>query len=94
MENPLLASEAQFRIGEMWMQGKNYEKAIASFVIVKEKFSGSEDWFSRSLLNLGECYEQTGNNDGATEIYRTLESLRPDDDFGKTAKSRLKRLGK
>ena len=93
-ENIMLAAESQYRIGEIYMRDKIFEKAIEAFSIVKEKFAGNEDWYSKSLLNLGECFEQTGNNDAAAETYKVLESIRPDDDYGKTAKSRLKRLNK
>lgn len=92
MENPSIAAEAQYRIGELWMREDNYNKAIESFIIVKDKFSGYEDWYSLSLLNLGECYEKTENPIAAKEIYTALEQLRPEDDFGKTARSRIKRL--
>ncbi|MBI5325494.1 MAG: tetratricopeptide repeat protein [Ignavibacteriae bacterium] len=92
MDNPLLAAEAQFRIGEIWMLRKNYEKASEAFALVRDRFTGQEDWFTKSLLNLGECYEQLGNTDSAAEVYQSIISLRGDDDFGKTAKNRLKRL--
>ena len=92
MDNPLLAAEAQFRIGELWMMGKNYEKASEAFALVRDRFTGQEDWFTKSLLNLGECYEQLGNTDSAAEVYQSIISLRSDDDYGKTAKNRLKRL--
>ncbi len=91
-DNPNISSECQYRIGELWMRDKNYDKAIESFIIVKEKYEGFEDWFSLALLGLGESYENVGQIDNAKEIYKALEALRPDDDFGNTAKSRLKRI--
>lgn len=91
-ENPKISSEARYRIGELYFRDKDYENAINNFVIVKDNFEGFEDWYSLSLLNLGEAYEKVGNNDSAREIYNTLEIIRPNDDFGKTAKSRLKRM--
>lgn len=91
-ENPKISSEARYRIGELYFRDKDYQNAINNFVIVKDNFEGFEDWYSLSLLNLGEAYEKIGNNDSAREIYNTLEIIRPNDDFGKTAKSRLKRM--
>lgn len=90
--NPTLASEAQYRLGEIYMRLNNCDKAIEEFKIVKENFTGYEDWFSLSLLNLGECYEKINKPELAREMYQIIEGLRPDDDFGKTAKSRLRRL--
>ncbi len=92
LDNPMLAAEAEFRIGELWMADKNFEKAAEAFSLVRDRFSGQEDWFTKSLLDLGECYEQMNNNDSAAEVYQSIISLRGDDDYGKTAKSRLKRL--
>lgn len=91
-DNPKISSESRYRIGELWMRDKNYINAIESFLLVKDKFEGYEDWYSQSLLNLGECYENTEQYDSAREIYRALEAIRPDDDYGKTAKSRLNRI--
>jgi TolA-binding protein len=90
--NPSFASEAQYRLGEIYMRMNDCEKAIDEFIIVKENFTGYEDWFSLSLLNLGECYERLNRLELAREMYQILENLRPDDDFGKTAKSRLRRI--
>lgn len=89
-----IAAEAQYRIGELWKKEKNNDEAIAAFEIVKDKYTGSEDWFSLSLLNLGEIYEEEETWDKARELYNILSELRPDDDFGKTAKRRLLRLPK
>ena len=91
-DNPSISSECQYRIGELWMRDKNYEQAVAAFIIVKDKYEGFEDWFSLSLLSLGEAYEMLEKTEEALEIYRALETLRPDDDFGNTAKSRIKRI--
>lgn len=90
--NPMLSAEAQYRIGELWMRDKNYEQAIEAFTKVKDKFEGNEDWFSLSLLGLGEAYEMQEEWDKAREIYNAAVQIRPEDDFGKTAKSRLKRI--
>ncbi|MBK9250070.1 MAG: tetratricopeptide repeat protein [Ignavibacteria bacterium] len=93
-ENPPLAAEAAFRIDESWLREKKYDSAIVAFKIVREKFSGVEDWYTLSMIGLGECYEQAKEFDAAREIYQTILNLRPTDDFGKTAQSRLKRLPK
>ena len=94
MENPTIAAEAQYRIGELWMKQKEYANAITAFLGVREQFSSIEDWFSLSLLGLGDCYETLKNYDAAQEVFQTLMTLRPDDDYGKTASARLKRIQK
>ncbi len=93
-DNPLLAAEGAYRIGELWLREKNYPNALAAFKIVSDKFSGVEDWYTLSMIGLGECYEQTNDIEAARDIYKTIVKLRPTDDYGKTAQSRLKRLPK
>ena len=89
IENPTIAAEAQYRIGEIKMRENKYEDAVKAFIAVREKFSGYEDWFSLGLLNLGECYEKLEKKDLAIEAYQALITLRADDDYGKTAKRRI-----
>jgi predicted negative regulator of RcsB-dependent stress response len=92
--NLLLAAEAQYRLGEMYMREKNLDSAIVELEILKEKFAGYEDWYSYGLLALGECYENTEAYQKAEEIYPVLKEIRIDDDFAKTAEQRLKRIAK
>lgn len=94
MSDIALAAEAQFRVGEMWMRDTNWVNAAESFNIVRDKFAGVETWYPLALLNLGEVYEKLGETDKAKEVYNTLLTQRPDDEYGKTVKLRLKRLEK
>lgn len=93
-DNPELSAEALFRIGELQMRLENFEKAAEAFNIVKDKYTGFEDWYSLSLLYLGECYERMEEEERAIAIYQTLLEINPDNDFGKTAQSRIDRLKK
>jgi tol-pal system protein YbgF len=92
--NPSLSAESQYRIGEIRMRQEKLEDAVTAFIAVKENFAGIEDWFTLALLNMGECYERLQQNEKAIETYQAISTLRPDDDFGKTAKRRLKQLEK
>jgi len=87
-------AESYYRIGELWKKDKDLEQAEAAYLQIKNNYSGYEDWFSLSLVNLGEIYEQRKEYLKAKEIYSALLELRPDDDYGNTAKARLKRVNK
>jgi TolA-binding protein len=91
-DNPYISSEARFRIGELYLKMNNIDSARHSFEIIRDKFAGYEDWFSLGMLRLGEIYEREGNTDEAIEIYEIILQLRPDDEFGRTASQRLRRL--
>ncbi len=90
--NKELAAEAQYRIGELYNKNGDLDSAIVAFELVRTKFESYEDWFSLSLLNLGEIYEQKEIYSKAKEVYNVLAELRAEDDFGKTAKKRLSRI--
>ncbi len=91
-EDPELAAESQYRAGEMYMRLMNYDKAIVSFNVVKDKYSNVEVWFPLSLLSLGEAYEKKEDYASAINTYKSLIAINPDDDYSKTARSRLKFL--
>ena len=91
-DNPYISAEARYRIGELYLRDNNIEKATESFELLKDKFAGYEDWYSLGMLSLGEIYEKGKKLDEAREIYLTIIEIRPDDEFGKTAKTRIKRI--
>ncbi len=87
-----LAAEAQYWIGELWLREKNYTNAAKAFQQVKRRFAQYERWYVLSLLNLGYCYEKMQQWDLAAEQYRLVLALRSDDEFARTARSRLEKL--
>lgn len=89
-----LAAESLYRIGELWMRDNNWDKAIETFSIVRDRYTNVEVWFPLSLLNLGEAYEKKGEIEQAIDIYKALTAINPDDDYGRTARNRLKNLTK
>ncbi len=93
-DNPPLAAEAAYRIAELWQREGNCTAAQDTFSLVLDRYEGIEDWYTLSLLGLAECSEALGNITKARELYQTLMILRPDDDFGRTAASRRRRLEK
>lgn len=92
--NEEMAAECSYHIGELNMREKNYKDAAKAFEAVRDKFDGIEDWYSLSLLSLGECYEHEEDYEAAREIYLVLQSIRFEDEFAKTAEQRLKRIKK
>lgn len=74
------------------MRERNHAAAAAYFERVRDDYAGIEDWYTLSMLSLGECYEALGRKPDAMSTYQTVLTLRPDDDYGKTAQARLKRL--
>lgn len=89
-----LSAESIFRIGEIYLRRNDCDSAIPEFILLRDNFSGIEDWYTLGLLNLGECYEKKGNLEEAINTYRAIVSYRPSDEFVATAKRRMELLGK
>lgn len=94
IDQPLLAANALYDIGVSYVREKRHEDAVATFLRVRTEFAGAEDWYTLSLLGLGESLEALQRPAEAKEVYELVLSLRTEDDFGKTAQARLKRLAK
>ncbi|GAB5466510.1 MAG: hypothetical protein Kapaf2KO_19460 [Candidatus Kapaibacteriales bacterium] len=90
----VFAAEATYRIGELLLKDKYYDEAIEALEKSKNEFASYEDWFSLALLNQGEAYEKKEMYNEALQDYRSLKELRPEDDFGATAKTRIARIEK
>ncbi len=90
--NDDIGAEALYYIGESWMREGRCDSAVIAFETLYHKHTNSEPWNVLSLLQAGECYEKTGNTAAAVAAYRLVVALRPHDEYGRTARSRLRRL--
>jgi len=91
-DQPSIVANVLYDLGTTYFRERNYTQASEWFIRVREEYAGIEDWYTLSMLALGECYEQLQQKDQAIEAYSTIADLRPDDDYGKTAVARVKRL--
>jgi len=92
VQNPMLASNALYLIGESYVREARHAEAVTVFEVVRNDFAGNEDWYTLSMLGLGESYEALERPVDAKDVYQTIATLRPDDDYGKAAAARLKRM--
>lgn len=87
-----IGAQAQYYQGMAYLlQGKNQD-AITSFVRVTNLFSNYDEWVAKSYLELGVVYEKIGDKEKAKEMYRIVLTKFRDDDFGKEAQKRLKKI--
>ncbi len=93
-DKPQFASNALYELGTIDLREKRYDEAIVHYERVRQEYAGYEDWYTLSLLALGECYEALKRFEEARDVYEAVMRLRPDDDYGKTADARIKRLKK
>lgn len=92
VDNPMLAANALFLIGQSYVREERHAEAVVVFERVRNDYAGNEDWYTLAMLGLGESYEALDRAAEAKEVYQTVATLRPDDDYGKAAQSRLKRM--
>lgn len=90
--NPLVAANALYDIGDMFARQRRWEEAADIFTKVREEYAGQEDWYTLALIGLGACYEQLDDRSAAMDVYRIVQQLHPEDDYGKTAGARIERL--
>lgn len=88
------AAEAQYMLGRIYKEQGNNDEAIKELLIVKEKYSDDPQWYPQAMIDLGELYEAEDAWQLALESYNILLELFPETEYGKTAKTRIKRVKK
>jgi len=90
--NRLVAANALYDLGDTYARQRRWDEAASIFERVRTEYAGIEDWYTLAMIGLGACYEQLDRVDDAKAVYGAIVSLRPDDDYGRTAQARLDRL--
>ena len=90
--NAMIRANALYDIGDTYARERKWDESVEVFQRVRQDYSGFEDWYTLSMIGLGSSYEQLGQLDKAKEAYGVIAQLRADDDYGKTAIARLKRI--
>lgn len=87
-----LGAAAQFWLGTMYMEQNKLSDAVTAFVRILNLFGTYEEWVVKANLRLAGCYEQLKDVKKAKEMYKVVISKHKDDEFGKEAAQKLKRL--
>ena len=87
-----IGAKAQFYLGETLLEQNKVTDAISAFVRVRTIFSAYDEWLTRAFLGLGDCYVKLKDNRQAKEMYRTVLSKHKNDEFGKLAEAKLRKL--
>ncbi|MBN2571211.1 MAG: tetratricopeptide repeat protein [Ignavibacteriales bacterium] len=87
-----LGAQAQYYYGLTFFEQGKINDAITAFVRVRSVFSPYDEWYTKSLLRLGDCYVKLGQNEQAREMFRAVVIKHPNDEYGKEANQKLKQL--
>ena len=86
-----IGASSQFSLGMMYLgQGKTNE-AITAFVRILNSFQTYDEWVTKSYLRLGDIYAKQKDKK-AKDMYRAVSEKHKDDDYGKEAQQKLRKL--
>jgi TolA-binding protein len=92
MQNDELGAKAQYHYGLSLFEQERITEAISAFVRVRTVFSNYDEWLTKSLMALGDCYAKLEDNHKAEEMYRNVISRHKNDAFGNEARERIRQL--
>lgn len=87
-----IGAEAQYVIGLIYFDQNKYDEAITAFVRVRSVYSAYDEWFTQSLLKLGDCYLKLKDKKQARDMYRAVLNRHNTGVFAKEAKRKLNQL--
>ncbi len=87
-----LAAKALYYKGLTLFQQEKYNDALQPFIKVRSIYSAYDEWYSQSLLRLGDTYLKLGKKQKAAEMYKALLKKHKRDPLAKEATEKLKKL--
>jgi TolA-binding protein len=87
-----IGAEAQYNYGLTLFNQDKINEAISALVRVRSIFSMYDEWYTKSLLKLGDCYVKLGDKKNAREMFRAVIKKHRNDAFGAEAREKLNRL--
>lgn len=87
-----IAAEAQYLIGLNYFEQEKMPESITELKKGRALFAAYDEWYTKTLLLLGDCYVRINNKKDAAEMYKAVIKKHRRDQFGKEAKSKLSKL--
>lgn len=82
-------AEAQFLVGRVFQEKKNYSEALNAFSKVKILYEAYEFWVAKALFESAMCYKELGNPVEAQKTLRLITELYADTQAAKDAAAAL-----
>ena len=87
-----LGASAQYNLGVLYQTQSKANESITAFVRVLNSFQAHDEWVTKANLRLGDIYAKMKDNRRAKEMYKAVMDKHPDDDYGKEAQQKTRRL--
>jgi TolA-binding protein len=84
-----IGAEAQYYYGVLLYNQSRIEDAISALVRVRSVYAAYDEWYTRSLLKLGDCYIKLNDKKQAREMYRAVLMKHPTGEFAAEAKRKM-----
>jgi len=87
-----IGAQAQYYYGLALFNQNKINEAITAFVRVRSIFAAYDEWYTKSLLRLGDCYVKLNDKKLAREMYRAVLIRHPKGEYAIEANKKLKQL--
>ncbi len=87
-----IGAQAQYYYGVLLFNQNKIEDAISALVRVRSVYGAYDEWYSKSLLKLGDCYVKLKDKKQAREMYRAVLSKHPTGELATEAKRKMNQL--
>lgn len=87
-----LAAKAQYYLGAVLFEQNKTEEAISALVRVRTVFGMFDEWLTKSLLKLGDCYIKLNDKQKAKEMFRAVLVRHNNDSYATEANNKLNKL--
>lgn len=87
-----IGAQAQYYLGVALFDQEKTTDAVTAFVRVRSIFAAYDEWYTKSLLKLGDCYVKLNDKRQAREMYRAVLARHRTGEYAQEANRKMNRL--
>lgn len=87
-----IGAQAQYYYGVALFNQEKINDAITAFVRVRSIFAAYDEWYTKSLLKLGDCYVKINDKKQARDMYRAVIARHRTGEYAQEANRKINRL--
>lgn len=87
-----LAAKAQYYVGLTYFEQEKLPEAITELIKVRSLYSVYDEWYTKSLMLLGDSYVKINDTGNAAQMYKSVLKRHRNDAIAQEAKSKLEQL--
>ncbi|MBI1938926.1 MAG: tetratricopeptide repeat protein [Ignavibacteriales bacterium] len=87
-----IGAQAQYFIGMIYFDQNKIDEAITAFVRVRTVYASFDEWYTKSLLRLGDSYVKAKDTKQARDMYKAVVNRHKTGIYAQEAKRKLNQL--